>query len=95
MQRDNVKNPGLLLSSEIPDGEVTRERGPQQGEPSLLEVVHPSCFPSALPAPFRMDTTACSCPDLVHGPCLEAKLLKTAEMTALGFLFVLETETHF
>lgn len=40
------------------------------------------------PARFRMDTTACSCPDLVHGPCLEAKLLKTADMTALGVLFV-------
>lgn len=86
MQRDNVKNPGLLLSSEIPDGEVTRERGPQQGEPSLLEVVHLSCFPSALPGPVQDGHDCLQLPRL--GPCLGAKLLKTAEMTALGFLFV-------
>lgn len=84
------------MSSEIPDGEVTRERGPQQGELSLLEVVHPSCFPSALPGPVQDGHDCLQLPRL--GSCLEAKLrslLKTAEMTALGFLFVLETETHF
>lgn len=78
--------------SEIPDGDRSTMRGdPNQEELSTLEVVHISCFPSALPGSVQYGHEYLTAPDLAHGPRVIAQQLSTVGDDSFG-VFVSETQ---